>query len=59
MKKGIGGSGTKDRVDRSRGMKTEVTEDLTKIKPTEPLRLAKESERRKESKLIGLPWSGH
>ena len=46
-------------MDRSRGMKTEVTEDLTKIKPTEPLRLAKESERRKESKLIGLPWSGH
>jgi hypothetical protein len=36
----------KDRDERSRGMETLMTEDSVKIKLTNPLRLAKESERR-------------
>ena len=36
----------KDRDERSRGVEIRTTEPLDKIKPTEPLRLAKEGDRR-------------
>ncbi len=32
-----------DQVDRSKGMETLITEDLTKIKPTDLVRLSKEN----------------
>ena len=37
------GSGMIDRVDRSKGMETLITEDLTKIKPTDLTRLSKDT----------------
>ena len=39
----------KDRVDKSIGIVTHITEVLAKIKPTEPLRLAKRDARKKRN----------
>jgi hypothetical protein len=39
----------KDRVDKSMGIVTRIAEALAKIKPTEPLRLAKHAARRKRN----------
>jgi hypothetical protein len=39
-------SGIKDRDDKSRGIEIHMTDDLTKINPTDPLILAKQAERR-------------
>ena len=39
-------SGMKDRDERSRGMEILITEGLTKIKPTEPLRLGNQITRK-------------
>jgi hypothetical protein len=36
-------SGIKDQEDKSSGIEILITETFTKIKPTEPLRLAKEA----------------
>jgi hypothetical protein len=38
------GRSMKDRVDKSRGMETLIDETFAKIKPTESLRLAKQTE---------------
>ena len=40
------GSGIKDRDDRSSGIEIRIAEDLVKIRPTDPLILAKEAGRR-------------
>ena len=40
------GSGMKDRDDRSSGIEILITDDLAKIKPTDPLILAKQAARR-------------
>ncbi len=45
----------KDRVDKSRGIVTLMTETLSEIKPTEPLRLVKPTARRNETDQI--PWT--
>jgi hypothetical protein len=42
----------KDLVDKSMGIVTRIAEGLTKIKPTDPLRLSKHTEWRKHRKLI-------
>jgi len=39
----------KDRVDKSMGIVTRITEDLDRIKPTESLRLAKRESRQKRN----------
>jgi hypothetical protein len=39
----------KDRVDKSMGIVTRIGETLTRIKPTEPLRLAKREARQKRN----------
>ena len=41
--------GVKGHVDKSRGMETLIAEELVQIKPTEPLRWAKQAARRKRS----------
>ena len=43
------GRGMKVRVDKSRGMETSIAEALAEIKPTGPLRLAKQAVRRKRN----------
>jgi hypothetical protein len=42
--------GMKDQVDKSMGIVTIITEDLTKIRPTETSKLGKQSDRRKRNK---------
>ena len=39
----------KDRVDKSMGIVTHITEALARIKPTDPLRLAKREGRKKRN----------
>ena len=39
----------KDRVDKSMGIVTRITEALARIKPTEPLRLANRESRQKRN----------
>jgi hypothetical protein len=39
----------KDRVDKSMGIVTHIAEDLTRIKSTDPLRLAKREARKKRN----------
>jgi hypothetical protein len=39
----------KDHVDKSMGIVTRITEALVRIKPTEPLRLAKREARKKRN----------
>ena len=39
----------KDRVDKSMGIVTHIVEALTRINPTEPLRLAKREARKKRN----------
>ncbi len=39
----------KDRVDKSMGIVTQITEVLSRIKPTEPLRLAKREAHKKRN----------
>jgi hypothetical protein len=39
----------KDHVDKSMGIVTHITEDLVRIKPTEPLRLANREDRKKRN----------
>ncbi len=43
------GSGIKDRDDKSRGIEILMVDDFAKINPTDPLRLAKQAERRKRN----------
>ena len=43
------GKGMKDRVDKSRGIVTLMTETLANIKPIETLRLAKQTGRRERN----------
>jgi hypothetical protein len=43
------GKGMKDRVDKSMGIVTHIAEALPRIKPTDPLRLAKREARKKRN----------
>ena len=43
------GNGIKDREDRSSGIEILIAEAFAKINPTEPLRLAKQTTRRKRN----------
>ena len=43
------GKGIKDRVDNSMGIVTRIAEDLTRIKPTESLRLVKREDHKKRN----------
>jgi hypothetical protein len=47
----------KDRVDKSMGIVTRIPETLTRIKPTEPLRLVKCETRKKRTSRYGCKKS--